>query len=58
MLAQCTAKLNSKLNIVVLIMHSEHPNISKHKKHCDCSLYLGFDLAVVDVVGEQKTVLT
>jgi hypothetical protein len=39
-------------------MHSEHPNISKHKKHCDCSLYLGFDLAVVDVVGEQKTVLT
>jgi hypothetical protein len=31
------AKLNSKLNVVVLIIW-EHPNISKHKKHYDCSL--------------------
>jgi hypothetical protein len=48
------AKLNSKQTcIVVLIMHSEHPNISKHKKHY-ATVNLGFDLA--DVVGEQNSV--
>jgi hypothetical protein len=36
-------------------MHSEHPDISKHKKHYATVAYnLGFDLAVVDVVGEKK----
>jgi hypothetical protein len=35
-------------------MHSEHPDISKHKKHYAVAYNLGFDLAVVDVVGEKK----
>jgi hypothetical protein len=37
-------------------MHREHP-VSKHKNIATVAYNLGFDLAV-DVVGEQKTVLT
>jgi hypothetical protein len=37
--AMYKAKLNSKLNVYSSVNYAfEHPNISKHKKHCDCSL--------------------
>jgi hypothetical protein len=40
-------------------MHSGNiAHISKHRNIATVTYNLGFDLAVVDVVGEQKTVLT
>jgi hypothetical protein len=39
-------------------MHSGTPNISNTRNIATVAYNLGFDLAVVDVVGEQKTVLT
>jgi hypothetical protein len=39
-------------------MHREHPTSQNTRNIATVAYNLGFDLAVVDVVGEQKTVLT
>jgi hypothetical protein len=49
------AKLNSKLNVYSsLIMHREHLTSQNTRNIATVAYNLGFDLAVVDVVGEQK----
>jgi hypothetical protein len=36
--AMYKAKLNSKLNVYSSLNYAFNTDISKHKKHCDCSL--------------------
>jgi hypothetical protein len=48
------AKLNSKLNVYSsLIMHSNTLTSQNTRNIATVAYNLGFDLAVVDVVGEQ-----
>jgi hypothetical protein len=54
------AKLNSKLNVYSSLNYAFGNTLtSQNTRNIATVAYnLGFDLAVVDVVGEQKTVLT